>query len=182
MTPLSKKPLVCFFCWPLIFTGCFHPFPSQWVASFSVGASIFLDVHQAPEPEWTGPWGTWLAQVEPRCSSSPLQSLRGLTCVPLLPRGEGQGESQGDSSRQALRSTEDLAACSRAPLRTPLPCLPSIFLSPGLLAAPLALRAQLRCHLLQKQPRLAWPPGTLSASFGPHYPCSPCSPTSPGAS
>lgn len=146
-----------------------------------MGASVFLDVHQVPEPEWMGPWGTWLEQVEPGCSSSPFQSLRGLTCVPLLPRGEGQGESQGDSSQQALRSTEDHAACSWGPLCTPLLCLLSIFLSPGLLAASLAIRAQLRCHLLQKpkasSPRR--PPGTLSALFGPR---SPRSPTSPGAS
>ena len=148
-----------------------------------MGATVFLDIRQVPEPEWTGPWGTWLEQVEPGCSSSPQQSLRGLTCVSLLPRGEERGQSQGNSGQQALRSTEEHAACSWRPLCTPLPRLPSIFLSAGLLAASLVIRAQLICYLLQKpkasSPCLAtrhplcsvWPSFPLS-STSPHQPWS----------
>lgn len=110
-----------------------------------MGATVFLDVHQVPEPEWTGPWGTWLEQVEPGCSSSPLQSLRGLTCVPLLPRGEEGGESQGNSGQQALR-----------PLR-------SMQLAPGDHCAPHCLACPPSFCPLGFSP-LLWPPAQMPPS------------------
>lgn len=173
----KQKPLVCFFCWPLIFTGCFHHFPSRSVASFSVGASIFLwtftksQSQSGRDPgDVAGTGGHAAAQPAPKPSGTPH--------VPLLPRGEGQGESQGDGSRQALQDPPRILQLAPGHPAHPT-ALPALHLFvPGLLAASLALRAQLRCHLLQKHPRLAWHQA-LSASFGPHYPSFPTFPHQP---